>query len=132
MLITAKSHLSALHPCLLAVAFAVPRVALAQGLTLYMVEQPGCIYCARRDTGGGDASHKGTGWQAASLQRIQLRDPLRQDVRLARKAAFTPTFVLMHDGQEPEQAGGYLGEDFFYAVLGVGPKNAALAPDQLT
>ncbi|WP_022703638.1 hypothetical protein [Pseudorhodobacter ferrugineus] len=103
--------------------------ALAQDLTLYMVEQPGCIYCDRWDHEVGDAYHKTAEGRAAPLARIQLRDPLPEDVTFARKATFTPTFVLVRDGQELDRIEGYPGEDFFYGLLGVMLKSAGVTPE---
>ena len=102
--------------------------ALAQDLTLYMVEQPGCLYCARWDAEVGDAYHKTTEGALAPLVRVQLRDPLPEGLAFARKAVFTPTFVLVRNGQELERIEGYPGEDFFYGMLGVMLENAGPAP----
>lgn len=103
--------------------------AAAQEVTLYMVEQPGCIYCARWNAEVGDAYEKTAEGRAAPLKRIQLRDPLPEGVSFDRKAVFTPTFVLVQDGQELERIEGYPGEDFFYGMLGVMLKNAGITPE---
>ncbi len=105
---------------------AASTAALAQELTLYMVEQPGCIYCARWNEDVGDAYHLTAEGKAAPLTRIDLRDPLPEGVTFARKAVFTPTFVLVRDGRELERIEGYPGEDFFYGLLGVMLKNAGV------
>lgn len=131
MLITAKATLSALRLGVLAASFTMLAAVagLAQGLTLYMVEQPGCIYCARWNAEVGDAYHLTAEGRAAPLVRIQLRDPLPDGISFARKAVFTPTFVLVRDGQELERIEGYPGEDFFYGMLGVMLKNADIVPE---
>lgn len=128
---TAKSTLTALRLFAVAVALSLlgAVAALAQDLTLYMVEQPGCIYCARWDEEVGDAYHKTSEGRAAPLARIQLRDALPDGVTFVRKAVFTPTFVLVQGGQELERIEGYPGEDFFYGMLGVMLKNAGVAPE---
>jgi len=102
---------------------------MAQDLTLFMLEQPGCIYCARWNAEVGDAYDKTAEGRAAPLVRIQLRDPLPDGVTFARKAVFTPTFVLVRDGQELERLEGYPGEDFFYGMLGVMLENAKSVPE---
>ncbi len=102
---------------------------MAQDVALYMVEQPGCIYCARWDAEVGDAYDKTAEGRAAPLVRIQLRDPLPDGLSFTRKAVFTPTFVLVQNGQELERIEGYPGEDFFYGMLGVMLKNAGVALD---
>ena len=52
------------------------------------------------------------------LRRIDLHDPLPDDLTFARSLNFTPTFVLMIDGQEVNRIEGYPGEDFFWGLLG--------------
>ncbi len=106
---------------------AVSSAALAQGLTLYMVEQPGCIYCARWNEEVGDAYHLTTEGKAAPLARVDLRGLPPEGVTFARKAVFTPTFVLVQNGKELDRIEGYPGEDFFYGLLGVMLKNAGAA-----
>jgi hypothetical protein len=116
--------------CILALGlWLTATVAMAQDVALYMVEQPGCIYCARWDSEVGDAYDKTAEGRAAPLIRIQLRDPLPEGISFARKAVFTPTFVLVQNGQELERIEGYPGEDFFYGMLGVMLKNAGVTLD---
>lgn len=130
MLIAAHAICPFFRRCTLALGlWLVATVAMAQELTLYMVEQPGCIYCARWDAEVGDAYHKTAEGRVAPLTRIQLREPLPDGISFARKAVFTPTFVLVQDGQELERIEGYPGEDFFYGMLGVMLKNAGVAPE---
>jgi len=129
MLMRAKPLFSKLRLLALGVVLAIATfsTAKAQDLTLYMIEQHGCIYCERWDAEVGDAYHKTTEGALAPLVRLQLRDPLPEGVTFARKAAFTPTFVLVRDGQELERIEGYPGEDFFYGMLGVMLENAKAA-----
>ena len=109
----------ALRFCVLAFAFAAGAAqAQEQNLTLYMVEQAGCIYCARWDAEVGDAYHLTEEGKAAPLHRIQLRDPPPEGITFVRKAVFTPTFILVRDGQEIGRMEGYPGEIFFWPLLG--------------
>lgn len=89
----------------------------AQSATLFMVEQAGCIYCARWNAEVGDAYHLTAEGRAAPLQRIDLRADLPAEVTFDRPAVFTPTFVLVLDGQEAGRIEGYPGEDFFWPLL---------------
>jgi len=117
--------------CLTAVLFALMPLAAAraEGLQLVMVEQPGCIYCARWNAQLGEIYPLTPEGKAAPLVRLDLHDPLPEGMRFARKAVFTPTFVLVQDGQELERIEGYPGEDFFWGLLGVMLKNAGVATD---
>ncbi|RUS59648.1 thioredoxin family protein [Pseudorhodobacter sp. E13] len=127
----AKAFFFAFRVALLALLLpaVAPHAASAQEWTLYMVEQPGCIYCARWDEEVGDAYHLTAEGKAAPLARVDLRAPLPEGVTFARKAVFTPTFVLVRDGQEIDRIEGYPGEDFFYGLLGVMLKNAGATVD---
>jgi hypothetical protein len=130
MRVIVKAIRTLFRQCALALGFVLAAhvMAAAQGATLYMVEQPGCIYCARWDDEVGDAYHKTAEGRAAPLKRIQLRDPLPEGISFDRKAVFTPTFILVQNNQELERIEGYPGEDFFYGMLGVMLKNAGIMP----
>ncbi|MFN3723199.1 MAG: thioredoxin family protein [Paracoccaceae bacterium] len=91
--------------------------AVAAELRLLMVEQPGCIYCARWDDEIAPQYPLTTEGKAAPLTRMQLRDPVPEGITLTRPAAFTPTFVLLADGQETGRIEGYPGDEFFWVLL---------------
>jgi len=91
--------------------------ASAAELELVMIEQPGCIYCARWDAEVAPEYPATTEGKAAPLRRLQLREPLPPDVVFARPAVFTPTFILLSDGVEQDRIEGYPGEDFFWPLL---------------
>lgn len=87
-------------------------------LRLVMVEQPGCIYCQAWNDEISATYPKTDEGRAAPLTRVQLRDPLPDDMTFARPAVFTPTFVLLDDGAEIGRIEGYPGQDFFWGLLG--------------
>ncbi|WP_211289216.1 hypothetical protein [Albidovulum inexpectatum] len=89
----------------------------AAELRLIMVEQPGCIYCARWDAQIAPIYPKTPEGRIAPLERVQLRGPYPPDVRLQRPPTFTPTFILVADGAEVGRIEGYPGEDFFWGLL---------------
>ena len=84
---------------------------------LVMVEQPGCIYCERWDAEIGPAYPKTDEGQFAPLIRADLRKGPPDGITYARRVLFTPTFVLIDDGQEQARIEGYPGEDFFWPLL---------------
>ncbi|MDA7430226.1 hypothetical protein PGB28_17320 [Primorskyibacter aestuariivivens] len=86
-------------------------------MTLIMVEEPGCIWCARWNEEISEIYPKTPEGQAAPLRRIDIRDPTPDDLSFARSLHFTPTFVLMLDGKEVSRIEGYPGEDFFWGLL---------------
>jgi len=84
---------------------------------LVMVEEAGCIWCARWDREIAEIYPKTPEGQAAPLRRIGLHDEIPVDLNFDRRLIFTPTFVLMEHGQELARIEGYPGEDFFWGLL---------------
>lgn len=94
----------------------IPGMAAA-AVELLMFEQPGCVYCARWDAEVGPEYPLTDEGKAAPLRRLQLRAPLPEGINLRAQPAFTPTFILIRDGQEIGRIEGYPGEDFFWPLL---------------
>jgi thioredoxin-related protein len=108
------AYASALILMLSAVVAASP---VAAKMTLVMVEQPGCVYCKRWDDEISAKYPLTDEGKAAPLQRIRLGAPMPDDFAEIAPVAFTPTFVLVEDGQEIGRIAGYPGEDFFWPML---------------
>lgn len=89
---------------------------LASDLRLVMVEQPGCAYCAAWDDQIGPAYPNTREGQFAPLMRADLHMGPPNGVTYSRRVSFTPTFILVEDGQEIARMEGYVGEDFFWPV----------------
>ena len=92
-----------------------PMIAAAQ-TTLVMVEEQGCVWCARWND------------QIAPIYP-NINDEKPADLHFARSLHYTPTFVLMDDGKEISRIEGYPGEDFFWGVLEKMLSDADLMPD---
>lgn len=108
---------------------------LAAEATLLMVEEPGCMWCARWNSDIAPIYPKTAEGAAAPLRRINLNDPLPADITLDRKVNFTPTFVLLVDGTEQNRIEGYPGDEFFWFLLArmltdEGIEIASKAPDE--
>lgn len=86
-------------------------------MALVMVEEPGCMWCARWNDEVAPIYPKTPEGQAAPLKRIDIRDRPPEGMTFARGLHFTPTFVLMVDGEESGRIEGYPGEDFFWGLL---------------
>jgi len=84
---------------------------------LIMVEQHGCTYCDAWDAEVSPEYAKTDEGKFAPLRRVQLRDGAPEDVRFSRPAVFTPTFILVENGEELARIEGYPGEDFFWGLL---------------
>lgn len=85
---------------------------------LVMVEEKGCIWCARWNEELSDIYPKTPEGKAAPLLRIDIHDARPEGITFARSLHFTPTFVLIVDGVEASRIEGYPGEDFFWGLLG--------------
>nr|WP_281968775.1 hypothetical protein [Roseovarius nanhaiticus] len=84
---------------------------------LVMVEQAGCHWCAQWNEEIGPIYPKTEEAARAPLRRVDLRD-LPDDIAFTSPPVFTPTFVLVEDGQELGRIEGYAGDEFFWFVLG--------------
>lgn len=94
---------------------AVP--ATVRAAELYMMETAGCHYCIRWKEEIAPIYPKTAAGQFAPLVLHDIDAPLPTHVHLARKVVFTPTFVLLENGQELGRIEGYPGEDFFWGLL---------------
>jgi len=104
----------------------MPVAVLASDLRLYMIEQRGCIYCAAWNRDVGDAYHLTEEGRSAPLERLDLRADPPDGVIFRSRPVFTPTFILVRDGQEIDRIEGYPGEDFFWGLLGMMLKKAQI------
>jgi hypothetical protein len=107
---------------------ASPVVAAAE-LELLMFEQPGCVYCAQWNAEIAPQYPLTDEGKAAPLRRLQLREDLPEDLTLTSPPVFTPTFVLVSDGQEEGRIAGYPGADFFWPLLADMIDKAKTAPE---
>lgn len=100
----------------LLVLSALARPAVATDWSLVMVEQAGCTYCARWHEEVAPEYPLTPEGRFAPLRRVDLR-ALPEDVTFASRPVYTPTFVLVADGEEVGRIEGYPGEDFFWGLL---------------
>jgi len=103
---------NALGPVIALMLSALP-VAAAE---LVMVEEAGCIWCARWNAEIAPAYPKTAEGKFAPLRRVDIRD-MPDDLEVERKVRFTPTFLVVEDNRELARMEGYPGEDFFWPLL---------------
>ena len=86
-------------------------------LELLMFNRAGCEWCAKweEEIGGGYAS-SAEGRQAP-VRRVPIHEGAPEGVALDRPPRYTPTFVLLADGEEVGRIDGYPGASFFYPML---------------
>lgn len=87
-------------------------------LALVMVEEKGCLWCAKWNEEIAHKYPKTPEGRAAPLRRHDIHAAVPDDLHFERRLTFTPTFVLVEDGRELSRIEGYPGEDFFWSVLG--------------
>jgi thioredoxin-related protein len=95
------------------VLLAVPAAAAE----LLMLRQPGCAWCQRFEAEIGEAYSKTTEGAVAPLRRIDISRPWPEDLAAVTPERFTPTFVLVNDGQEVARLRGYPGDQFFWYLI---------------
>ncbi|ETX27258.1 hypothetical protein [Roseivivax isoporae] len=100
----------------------------AADTALVMVEEDGCVWCARWDAEIAPAYPNTAEGRAAPLRRIDLRAPLPEDLSLDSRPRITPTFILVRDGVELDRIEGYPGADFFWPMLGAMLERSDVAP----
>lgn len=98
--------------------FVSTSVYAAAPATLIMVEEKGCVWCARWNKEIAEIYPKTPEGAAAPLQRLDIHAERPDSVVFQRPLSFTPTFVLVVDGKEVSRIEGYPGEDFFWGLLG--------------
>ncbi len=107
------------------VAFLIPSALLllalaspAQAAELVMFQEEGCAYCEAWEREIGDIYPLTSEAERAPLRRVDLHGPPPGDVSLDREIRYTPTFVLVEDGEEVDRITGYPSEEAFWGLLG--------------
>jgi len=83
---------------------------------LVMVEEDGCMWCARWDAEIAPIYPKTAEGRFAPLRRVDI-DAIPTDVSVTRAVNFTPTFLIVENGQELARIEGYPGDDWFWPIL---------------
>jgi thioredoxin-related protein len=110
-----KNFVSAIAAQILAIlAGALPATAAE----LVMLEQPGCVWCARFNAEIAPAWPKTEEGRLAPLRRVDITQDWPEDLSVIAKERFTPTFILMEDGAEIGRLRGYVGNEFFWYRIG--------------
>lgn len=105
-----------------------PIAALADPVLL-MAEEDGCYWCAKWNEEIAHIYPKTAEGKTAPLQRYDLHSET-PDVVFEKRVHFTPTFILVDDGQEVGRIEGYAGEDFFWGLLNMMFESAGIPLDQ--
>ncbi|MQQ10697.1 hypothetical protein GFB49_19775 [Epibacterium sp. SM1979] len=117
-----------LRASLIILACALPISAAAETVLL-MAEEDGCVWCAKWDSEISHIYPKTAEGRTAPLERYDLRGETPA-YEFTRRVTFTPTFLLIDDGQEVGRIEGYPGEDFFWPLLNDLFARAGISLDQ--
>ena len=104
-------------PLLLSALMLLATAARAE-MALVMVEEPGCVWCAKWNEEIAPAYAKSAEGKIAPLRRVDIHAPLPEDLAGISVERFTPTFVLVENGEEIGRMRGYPGDQFFWFLLG--------------
>lgn len=81
---------------------------------LMMVEELGCPWCERWMAEIGPIYPKTAEGRIAPLVKVMIHDPLEDGITLNSPPIYTPTFILLNDGQEVGRIEGYQSDEFFW------------------
>lgn len=91
-----------------------PAAAANDGVRLLMVEEAGCRFCARFDAEIGKVYDKSAEGRFAPLVRVGRDAP---ELAGLKPAPYTPTFIVLDNGEEKGRITGYPGEIYFWQEL---------------
>jgi thioredoxin-related protein len=91
--------------------------SVAQAAELLMLEQKGCAWCQRWDQEIAPIYPKTEHAENVPLRRVDISEPWPEDLSKIRREVFTPTFILVDDGEEIARMRGYNGDEFFWFLL---------------
>ena len=84
---------------------------------LVMYRRAGCPYCLAFDREIGPIYPKTDIGKRVPLRHVDIDKDADKSVKLKSPIRYTPTFVVVEDGQEKARIEGYPGEFFFWGVL---------------
>ncbi|HXX06644.1 MAG TPA: transcriptional regulator [Pseudolabrys sp.] len=84
-----------------------------------MFEQVGCVWCETFNREIAPIYEKTAEGQRAPLRRVDIDQPVPQDLAFIAMERIAPLFVLVDKGHEVGRIRGYPGEDHFWGLLGV-------------
>jgi hypothetical protein len=89
----------------------------ARAAELIMFTQAGCPYCAAFDREVAPIYPKTPVGQLAPLRRVDIYQPIPDDLRFLDVERVTPVFVLVDHGHELGRIRGYSGDANFWGLL---------------
>jgi len=94
---------------------AAPQNAHAAELVMFHADH--CMWCLRWDEEIGVAYPLTQEAKKAPLRKVDYNEDTPEDLNAIQPVVFTPTFVLVENGQEIGRITGYPGEENFWGLL---------------
>ncbi len=107
-----------LHKTMAVLALLTLLPASGRAAELIMVDQPGCIWCARFDQQVGAVYPKTEEGRLAPLRRLDIRSKELRDLKLTTAVRYTPTFILIDQDREIGRITGFQSDDTFWGLFG--------------
>jgi thioredoxin-related protein len=83
-----------------------------------MFERDGCVWCARWNREIAPVYDKTEEAKLLPLRRINMDRDKAPGVTLASPVRYTPTFLIVENGQEIGRITGYMNDESFWGLLG--------------
>ena len=114
------NHLTRSIQCVtLALCLIVAAVgAKVSAAELLVIEQDDCPYCKKFHREIAQAYPKTAEGRCAPLRLLDLHEPWPDRYSHIPVQRFTPTFILVSDGQEIDRLVGYPGDEHFWFLIG--------------
>ena len=118
---TRNSRLQAFRVCVslikvfaLALTFTGSPQTSAADSRLIMVTSDHCPYCQAWELDVGAVYNKSPYATTLPLTRVEIGSKMPESVTLQKPVVGTPTFLIVHDGQEINRQNGYFDADLFW------------------
>lgn len=100
-------------------ALSISSLHIVEAAELVMFQSKGCIWCEAWDAEIGVIYNKTSEGKIVPLRRVDMDGDRPADLVKLEGLIYTPTFVVMNEGQEVGRIVGYPGEDFFWQFLNI-------------
>ena len=113
-LVALSAYLSLMKAFTLALTLIAPnKIAVADG-RLIMVTSDHCSYCQAWELDVGAVYDKSPYAPTLPLTRVDIGSKKPEDVIFQKPVVGTPTFLIIHNGQEVDRQNGYIGAEMFW------------------
>ena len=113
-LVALSVYLSLIKAFTLALTLIAPNKIAAADSRLIMVTSDHCSYCQAWELDVGAVYDKSPYARTLPLTRVDIGSKKLEDVTFQKPVVGTPTFLIIHNGQEIDRQNGYIGEEMFW------------------